>query len=302
MHSFYSHGKLLLTAEYLVLDGAKALAIPTKKGQSLTINSSNTGTLLWQSILHNDSLWFETEITLPLTQGVTFEDPIINTLYEILIAAQSLNPAFLNTQQGYTAVSTLEFPRNWGLGSSSTLITNIAQWAQVNPYELLDKTFGGSGYDIACATATTPITYIKQDSAPLVTPVKFSPSFKEQVFFIHLNRKQNSRDSISHYRNLSNVEKESQINAFTLCTEAIIASQNSLHDFQELVTTHESELSIILQTSTVKKQLFPTYPKAIKSLGGWGGDFILVIGTSEDMNYFKEKGYTTIIPFSEMVL
>jgi len=104
-----------------------------------------------------------------------------------------------------------------------------------------------------------------------VTPVIFNPSFKEQVFFIHLNRKQNSRDSISHYRNLS-------------------------------VMTHELELSSVLQTPTIKKQLFPTYPKAIKSLGGWGGDFILVVGTSEDMNYFKEKGYTTIIPFSEMVL
>ncbi|WP_299767061.1 GYDIA family GHMP kinase [uncultured Dokdonia sp.] len=302
MHSFYSHGKLLLTAEYLVLDGAKALAIPTKKGQSLTISTSNTPTLQWKSILHDDSLWFETEITLPLTQGKSFEDPIITTLYEILSAAQSLNPTFLNTQQGYTAISTLEFPRNWGLGSSSTLITNIAQWAQVNPYELLDKTFGGSGYDIACATAATPITYIKKDTAPLVTPVIFSPSFKEQVFFIHLNRKQNSRDSISHYRNLSHVEKELKIESFTSHTVAMIASQDSLHDFQELVTTHESELSSVLQTPTIKKQLFPTYPKAIKSLGGWGGDFILVVGTSEDMNYFKEKGYTTIIPFSEMVL
>ena len=30
---FYSHGKLLLTAEYAVLEGVKALAIPTKRGQ-----------------------------------------------------------------------------------------------------------------------------------------------------------------------------------------------------------------------------------------------------------------------------
>jgi hypothetical protein len=28
---FYSNGKLLITGEYLVLDGAKAFALPTKK-------------------------------------------------------------------------------------------------------------------------------------------------------------------------------------------------------------------------------------------------------------------------------
>ena len=31
--TFYSNGKLLITGEYVVLDGAKALALPTKFGQ-----------------------------------------------------------------------------------------------------------------------------------------------------------------------------------------------------------------------------------------------------------------------------
>ena len=38
--TFYSNGKLLLTGEYLVLNGAVALAIPTKFGQTLTIPAS----------------------------------------------------------------------------------------------------------------------------------------------------------------------------------------------------------------------------------------------------------------------
>ncbi len=37
MTTFRSNGKLLLTAEYLVLDGARAIALPTKLGQSLTV-------------------------------------------------------------------------------------------------------------------------------------------------------------------------------------------------------------------------------------------------------------------------
>lgn len=302
MLSFYSHGKLLITAEYLVLDSALALAVPTKLGQSLTIAPINHPKLIWTSVLHDGSLWFDTEISLPLKHSLKSKDPVIKKLYEILIAAQSLNPDFLQATQGYKAVSTLEFPRDWGLGSSSTLIANIAQWAMINPYELLEKTFGGSGYDIACATANTPLTYIRQTTVPIVNPIVFNPTFKEHLFFIHLNRKQNSRESISHYRNLDTSERETHIKAFTILTKEIIASQNSLSIFEDLILQHESLLSKIIQTPTIKKQLFPNYPNAIKSLGGWGGDFVLAIGSREEMKYFVEKGYHTMIPYSEMVL
>ena len=302
MGSFYSHGKLLITSEYLVLDSALALAVPTKLGQSLRITPLDSGTLVWKSELHDGSLWFETEISLPIQHPITSDDAVIQKLYEILTAAQSLNPDFLQSAQGYEVVSTLEFPRDWGLGSSSTLIANIAQWATINPYELLEKTFGGSGYDIACATSKTPITYIRQTTTPIVEAIGFDPAFKGNLFFIHLNRKQNSRDSISHYRNLETSEREIHIKAFTALTKEIITSQDSLSRFEHLIMEHESQLSKIIQTPTIKNQLFHDYPKAIKSLGGWGGDFVLVTGTEEDMIYFRERGYTTIIPYSEMVL
>lgn len=301
MAFFYSHGKLLLTAEYLVLDGADALALPTKKGQSLEVLKTDTCTLQWQSILYDGSLWFETEISLPLKEQST-EDPILKRLYEILLAAQSLNPSFLSKTQGYKATSTLEFPRNWGLGSSSTLIANIAQWASINPYELLEKTFGGSGYDIACAVSETPITYTRSGISPKTHSVVFNPTFKEQLFFIHLNRKQNSRESISHYRNLPVSETKEQVVVFSALTASLIATQSNLTQFEALLSTHETMLSKIIQTNTIKEQLFPDYKRPIKSLGGWGGDFILAVGNENDMDYFKEKGYSTIVPFSDMIL
>lgn len=302
MLSFYSHGKLLISSEYLVLDGALALAIPTKLGQSLTVKENNTSKLTWKSILHDHTRWFETKITLPLQDNITSDDPIVQKLHEILWAAQVLNPAFLQGGQGYDAASTLEFPRDWGLGSSSTLIANIAQWAKINPYELLKKTFGGSGYDIACASSNTPITYTNKDNIPIVNSVVFDPVFKEQLFFIHLNKKQNSRDSISHYKNLDATEREHHIKKFTALTREIIASQESLSRFEDLLLEHESQLSEIIQTPTIKEQLFSDYPNIIKSLGGWGGDFILTTGTIEDIEYFKKRGYHTIIPYSEMLL
>ena len=50
--TFYSNGKLLITGEYLVLDGAKAFALPTKFGQNLIIEKgSNQETSYFHKII-----------------------------------------------------------------------------------------------------------------------------------------------------------------------------------------------------------------------------------------------------------
>ncbi|MBT8184794.1 MAG: GHMP kinase, partial [Eudoraea sp.] len=149
--SFHSNGKLLLSAEYAVLDGALSLAVPTVYGQSLSISENKSKQLHWLSKDHDDSIWFETHFDLHHLSTSKVTSKTGEILRDILIAAQGLNPDFLRDDKGYTASSSIDFPRNWGLGTSSTLINNIANWAQVNAYELLKKTFGGSGYDIACA-------------------------------------------------------------------------------------------------------------------------------------------------------
>ena len=59
---FYSNGKLLITGEYVVLDGAKALALPTKFGQSLIIEPSDNNEIYWKSHDHDKSIWFEDTI------------------------------------------------------------------------------------------------------------------------------------------------------------------------------------------------------------------------------------------------
>ena len=134
MQTFYSHGKLLLSAEYAVLDGALALALPTKFGQSLTVESTPKNTILWKSISCEGSIWFEAEFILDTALKISSENTsaIAVRLVQILNALQQLNPSLFETQKGYELTSTLEFPENWGLGSSSTLINNLAQWAQVD--------------------------------------------------------------------------------------------------------------------------------------------------------------------------
>ena len=304
MTTFRSNGKLLLTAEYLVLDGARALALPTKLGQSLTVEKIDQPHIHWKSFDVNRDIWFEHVYPKNLlsTKLSNHQSMVSKRLKELLISAKQLNESFLDTRGGLCVSTNLEFPNNWGLGSSSTLVNNIAQWAKVNPYVLLRNTFGGSGYDIACAKNNHPISYcIKpSDGTTSTTSITFNPCFKEELFFIHLNKKQDSREGIEYYKTRSQ-NLTSVITDVNSISDEMVHCK-SLHDFESLLVTHEFLMSKLLNIPTVKSSLFNDYPKAIKSLGAWGGDFVLATGTSTDMNYFHDKGYTTIVPYSKMIL
>ena len=297
MPSYYSHGKLLISSEYAVLDGAKALAIPTKFGQSLEVKPIDSPEIRWKSFDHNGKLWFETTLQLP-----TFKTPTANNtekrLSACFYAISKLNPGVFKTHTGFEMHSCLEFPQNWGLGSSSTLINNLAQWAKVDAYKLLATTFGGSGYDIACAQQPYPITFQKTLKSPKIEKAVFNPSFKDQLFFVHQNQKRNSRKAIAAYEALKKGEKLdfSELNAITNA----LSQTSTLEAFESLIIQHETLISELIQHPPLKTTHFADYNGAIKSLGAWGGDFFLATGTEQQ--YFKDKGYNTIIPFKEMVL
>lgn len=299
--SFYSNGKLLITGEYLVLNGAHALALPTKFGQLLHISPLEQQTIIWQSFDQDGSCWFETQLAFTdIKQKINFEeDPIKQTLIHILHYAFKQNPTFLENQ-GYTIQTELTFPRNWGLGTSSTLINNIAQWLQIDAFQLLRESFGGSGYDIACAQNDTAILYQLENELPHVQIVSFDPKYKEQLYFVYLNQKQNSRHAIQHYMNKQAfLQKETEkINAIT---QDLLVSNEMVHAAQ-LLEKHEIILSTILELPTVKERLFPDFKGTIKSLGAWGGDFVLVVSEENPTSYFKNKGYETILKYEEMIL
>lgn len=300
MTRFYSNGKLLLTGEYVVLDGALSLALPTKYGQLLEVKPLETNTIEWKSKDENGHVWFEDTFTIS-EDKITCErhnDAISKRLIQIFHVAKKLNPEFLKT--GYTMESQLTFPRNWGLGSSSTLLNNLAELAQINPYELLEKTFGGSGYDMACAQHDTAITYQILNDNRQIKPIHFNPDFKDQLYFVYLNQKQNSRDGIATYRNTSK-NNDSVISEINTITNQMIACQH-ISDFNILLNAHEAIISKRIQQPTVKERLFSDFKGSLKSLGAWGGDFILATSTENPDRYFKEKGYHTVIRYQDLIL
>lgn len=299
--TFYSNGKLLLSGEYLVLDGALSLAIPTKYGQSLSVKVINQPSIIWESLDEVGNIWFEDEFLIEqIASSMTPRNDISKRLFQILNTAKKLNPSFLNTNSGFKITTSITFPKNWGLGTSSTLINSIANWAKVDAYILLEKTFGGSGYDIACAQHNSPICYHLENGKPIVEIAEFNPSFKDHLYFVYLNKKQNSREGISKYKEHRKYIESSIFNINKITTQMV--SCKSLEDFESLIIHHEHIISNIIEQQPVKSVLFDDFNGQVKSLGAWGGDFVMATCKSNPTLYFQSKGFDTVIPYNDMVL
>ena len=301
--TFYSNGKLLLTGEYLVLDGAKALALPTKMGQNLQVVTHDKPTISWKSFDADGTIWFEDELELDaiINYKEAAESSVKNTLLTILHHAHLLQPSFFQERVGYQIETALTFPKKWGLGTSSTLINNLAQWLKIDAFELLNNSLGGSGYDIACAQNDTPIFYQLENQKPNVTPLDFQPEFVTNLYFVYLNQKQSSKNAIAAYYNKKHEKLKQNIANINKLSDAVATAKN-IKSFANALQLHENELSAILELLTVQEALFSDFDGVVKSLGAWGGDFILAIALEDPTAYFSSKGYSTVIPYKEMIL
>ena len=303
--TFYAHGKLLLTAEYFVLDGAEALALPTLFGQSLKIIKNNTENLIWKSFDSDGNIWFQGEFNPQNFDLLQSDDKTVGqTLSNILKKAKQLSITHHLSPITHKKVEThLTFPKDWGLGTSSTLVYAIAQLFQVNPFDLLKETFGGSGYDIACAGANSAIIYALINEQPIFKEVLFEPIFEDSLYFIYLGKKQNSREGIACYRKKSkNVPPQyiDQISALTLA----FYCEEDLKNFEKLIVEHENIVASFIDLPRVQSLYFKDFWGQTKSLGAWGGDFIMATsdrGFEVTEHYFKEKGFSTILKYNEMI-
>lgn len=302
---FYGHGKLLLSGEYFIMDGAQGLALPTSVGQSMTVKyrHSYQPTLNWQSIDHSGKVWFESDYDFWHFKPIKNQESVKQDfVQDVLAAVRMQNPHFLRDEMDVFVETKIEFPIEWGLGSSSTFLYNVAQWAYVSPFELLKKTIGGSGYDIACAQAMGPIRFQKVDSKPQWESVPFSPSFSDNIYFLYLGHKQSSQAEVESYEARTIDGKASIVNDLTSLTQEMIACQ-SFSTFNKIIISHEDIISRALGYEKVKDTYFKDFWGEVKSLGAWGGDFAMVTSDrspSETRDYFLEKGFGTFIPFHEI--
>ena len=298
VRNYYTKGKLLLSGAYGVLDGAIGFALPTKLGQRFCFEIDSSNTIQCNAIDDKGNTWFEAEFDVKsLAPLKTSSEEVANTFSKLLIAARSLNPDF---NYSFTLETTLEFNREWGLGSSSTLIAALAQFASVNAYELLDSGFKGSGYDIACATAEGPIRFQRIGKEVSITPLNWRPTFTDELHLVYLNQKMNSREAIIHYRKAQS--SDYFLNELSRLSIAISEETSDINRFEKLLLEQENLLANRLDIIAIGDQLFSDRPEGVfVSLGAWGGDFALFTG-KKNIPYLEDKGYSTILKLEELCI
>jgi len=295
------NGKLLLSGEYLILKGAKGLSLPTKYGQNLEVYTHNGETILWESY-NLDGLWHKVELDKSLKIIETTDNQFAERLQAILkqcLIQSTINASGLG---GKKFITTIDFDTAWGLGSSSTLIYNLSQYFKIDAYELQLKTFNGSGYDVANAGIDSPIFYELNNKKPFFKAVQFSPSFKNQLFFIYSGRKVSSQKAISKF-----IDKPIQNRTITSVSQLsdLISVTNNIDDFIKLIKLHEDTIGELIDQKPLGKQFFSDFRGTTKSLGAWGGDFFLAATYENEAyvrNYFTDKGFEIIFNYDQIIL
>ena len=133
----------------------------------------------------------------------------------------------------------------------------------------------------------------------IIDEVSFKPPFHEKIYFIYLNKKQSSISEIENYNN-KKVSK-STINEISNITSMILQC-DSIEAYDKLIESHELIISKLISKPTIKETLFKDFNGSIKSLGAWGGDMIMATSHSDPNRYFKEKGYSTIFKYEELLV
>ena len=115
---YKSNGKILLTSEYLVLDGAQALALPSKFSQSLEVKETkNINQISWTSYDFDGKKWFDDLFAISKDKFIyekrknKFSDKMVS----IFNGIKKLNSkAFTNS--GIKFTTKLHLSKEWGIG------------------------------------------------------------------------------------------------------------------------------------------------------------------------------------------
>jgi mevalonate kinase len=298
--TYRANGKLLLTGEYLVLHGAKAIALPLNVGQQMEVSQvENSSTVQWQARFQG-KIWFECVLNSDDLSVLETSDPLKSDVVGNLFKAiKELNSEFKLTS-GIKLKTTLESNPEWGFGSSSTLVSLFAQWSGVDPFRLNELVFHGSGFDIACATANGPIFYTRNQPSE---PVLLDYPFADQLFLVYSGQKKGTAREVRSFLKERPVAEQQIADMNALSEEFAVCSNQQ--DFNRLIEIHESMIGKIIDQIPVKAQFFPDFDGAIKSLGAWGGDFWLVSSAlpfQQVKGYFVNKGLDTVFKWSDWIL
>lgn len=292
---YTASGKLLLFGEYFVLKGSPCLAVPLKFGQSLKVKRTEESGVVWE-VDDPYGQWIKVKFSPELDVLETTDNTQALKIQEVLRIIQKTKAGI--DWNGLSFHFSIDFDRSFGFGTSSTFLSLLGQWSGVNPYDLLASSFGGSGYDIAAAQERKAFTYTIEDK--IINRFDINEDIQQQVLFIYLGNKQQSSSEVQRFSSLSISNEQIEVmrkivGAATQC--------NTIETWEELINSSEDLLSEVLKKEKVKDLQFPDYPYAVKSLGAWGGDFVMATcrNREEAKAYFQKKNKQTMFLYKELI-
>jgi mevalonate kinase len=297
-----ANGKLLLTGEYLVLVGAKALAMPVRFGQKLSVREIPGGVIDWVS-LRGRKAWFTASFDPAGFQVISADKKgIALDLKKILLAARKLAPGFLCSGRGIKVTITANYPLEWGMGSSATLVYLIAKWAGIPEFKLYRAVSKGSGYDIACAGTNRPIFYQLKRGHPEILPANPGNALRNTTYFVFQGRKQDTGREVVEFLERLNYSEIDLVTVSQLSDS--ICNAGTAEELIRCVSEHEYLLSTILKKEPVATR-FAGFPGAVKSLGAWGGDFAMFVSAldpAEAVAHLGRLGFKKVFRYSDLEL
>ena len=183
------------------------------------------------------------------------------------------------------------------------LLTVFGKATLTDRYLMPGESFQDMFARVACAYADGPVLYRLSGQTPEIIPVvaPLFEAFSAQLYFIYSGKKQNSREGIARYRALKTGGFHPEaIEKLTLG----FLNAKTLTELETVIREHEMLVGEALQLSPVKAQFFQDYWGEVKSLGAWGGDFVLATSErpeSETRTYFQQKGFNVVKPWKSMV-
>lgn len=282
MKSYFSHGKVLLAGEYAVLSGVEALALPVRAGQWQHVwemPAKGVSKLVWQSKDADGSVWFECRVDTDIMHiSETNNQASADTLLRLLMHIKD-QKAELFLHKNIRIETECEFNRSFGLGSSSTLVCNLAKWSGVDAQELQQRVFGGSGYDVAVGNLGRPLVYWLENNESNWSAWQLPADFTQNWFLAFPGEKQNSRESLSSVK--TQLEKMSSdialLQQMNACIQAI-KTPRSLPMLEAMLEMWQALLSQRLDLPRPYETLgvSPVKGGLCKYLGAWGGDVLLI--------------------------
>ncbi|CAI8309763.1 MAG: Uncharacterised protein [Flavobacteriales bacterium UBA4585] len=94
---------------------------------------------------------------------------------------------------------------------------------------------------------------------------------------------------------------QQQIEEINALTSAFI-NASTIERIETVMREHEQLIGGHLGLLTVSEQLFKGYDGAVKSLGGWGGDFVLVTRYSKNQQWLTENGFKHTLPLRTLAV